>query len=142
MNYFDCPAKCPIVFQVPESMDDPFSLKSEFIAAAEALPAEYQAYLSPPGAEYFSIPSPNPAVGPIEIRCTNYEIIVSIGNHTRVVFEAAGPAVNFLWDVISDEIVFQITPRGATQYAAAELSGAVGVDENYHVWSGLFLENR
>lgn len=123
-------------------MDDPFGLKSEFLTEAEALPSEYQVYLSPPGAEYFTIPPYNPAVGPIEIRCTSYEIIVSIGNHTHVVFEAAGPAVNFLWDVISDEIVFHITPRGITQYAADELSQSSEVDEDFHVWSGLFLENR
>ena len=119
-------------------MEEFLPLEIEFLAEAKNLPEEYDEYFLPPLDDGLRIPYKDNMVGDIEIRLFQTYVYIKIGDHTELRIESAKEAVNYLREVLTDQIVFHFQDEVVEYFRADEFESLSEADWNYYVWSGPF----
>jgi hypothetical protein len=142
-----CPACGANVEEFEETTIEPEQLPKEvgrvlthlelaFFAEAGSLPEEYADYLTVSEKEELVIPARESKVGDLKIRFLNDEIIVTLGRHTQNRFYDVREAVEFIQDILEDELVFNFVEDEVEIYRKRDLTETEKKDWNNYVWSG------
>jgi len=119
-------------------MQEFLPIEIEFLAEADALPEEYRGYFLPPFADVMLIPAKDPHVGDMEIRVFHSFIFIKIGSHTELRVSQPGEAVQYIRDVLTDQVVFYFGSGSVEYFKATEFGNLSETDWDYYVWSGPF----
>ena len=119
-------------------MEEVTAFELAFLDEANNLPEEYGEYFIPPLAERIIIPAKNHQVGDLEIRMFPHLIVVRIGTHTEARFAGVSETIEFIKNVVTDQIVFYFHKMGVEYYDFDAFESLSEADPDYHVWSGPF----
>ncbi len=122
-------------------MQEFLPIEIEFLAEADALPEAYRNYFLPPLADPILIPAKDSHVGDMEIRVFRTFIFIKIGSHTELRVSPADEAVQYIRDVLTDQVVFYFGSGGVEYFKATEFENLSETDWDYYVWSGPFRYN-
>jgi hypothetical protein len=111
-------------------------LELAFFSEVDRLPEEYAGYLAASEDEVLVIPAREPKVGELKVRFLNAEIIVTIGQHTQSRFRSAREAVEFIQDVLDDNVVFQFDEGQVEVCRISDLTEAEKMEWDNYVWTG------
>lgn len=111
-------------------------LEINLLAEATRLPADYAQYFDGALGEEIVIPPTNPKIGGLEVQVLPNSLIrVTISDHTEEFFETAPKAIDFINEVLTDQMVFFIDDEGVEVYHLQDLQED-WMDDTAQVWSG------
>ena len=119
-------------------MEEFLPMEIEFLAEAAALPEEYRACFLPPLESGVLVPAKDSRVGDMKIQVFHSFIYIKIGSHTELHVSSASEAIEYIQDVLTDQLVFYFGPKGVEYFAASEFANLSETDWDYYVWSGPF----
>jgi hypothetical protein len=118
----------------------------QFLNAAAELPEEYVDYIAPPLDDGLVIPCKEPKVGDLKIWVFRDFIHIRVGDHTDIRTSNPKQAVEYLNDILTDQLVFCFHEGQVDHFRANEFENTNEFDWNYYVWSGpfrqVFIEKR
>lgn len=114
----------------------PFEIS--FYAELDNIPDEYIELLLPPYDEEKIIPCKERKIGDLYVKIVPSRILVKVGEHTNVQFLSPSHAVNFIRDVLTDDLVFHFHDGEVDHYRFEEFLSLSDTDWNFYVWSGPF----
>ena len=147
-----CPHCGADVAEIEETPADPageespeFSLtirELSFLNEAERLQQDWASSIRPGKGERLILPAHEPKVGDITIQFFQTGMIVSVGNHTQGRYTVVSDAVDFVGDVVSDQVIFHFVEGRVEAIRAEEVDDAAAKRGGYYVWSGPLRDQR